>query len=173
MKIDEYGRISHTSDEVLLELYETHKLDISGISLGSYQETKEFNDAITDLHLPWPKLGFHAPMTSSVADFDASLQSQWFMPDDYKKLDIAQYVLDLCSTDEELQRVAEELLLYQERDMFDVLRFLKYFVDTMREKNLVWGVGRGSSVSSYVLFLLGVHKIDSIYFGLDVKEFLK
>jgi len=43
----------------------------------------------------------------------------------------------------------------------------------LRKNNIVWGVGRGSSVASYVLFLLGVHKIDSMYYELSVDEFLK
>jgi DNA polymerase III alpha subunit len=50
---------------------------------------------------------------------------------------------------------------------------MKYLVDLMREHNIVWGVGRGSSVSSFVLFLIGIHRINSIYYGLDVEEFLK
>ena len=82
-------------------------------------------------------------------------------------------MLSLCSSDAELQRVGEELLLYQERNLFDLLRFMKYLVDTLRKNNIVWGVGRGSSVSSYILYLLGVHKINSMYYDLDIKEFLK
>jgi DNA polymerase III alpha subunit len=65
------------------------------------------------------------------------------------------------------------LIEFSSRDMFMVLRWLKYFVDTMRKNNLIWGVGRGSSVSSYVLFLLEIHKIDSLRYDLDIKEFLK
>jgi len=95
------------------------------------------------------------------------------MPDEYKELDIAAYVLGLCTQDYELQRVGEELLLFQERDAFNLLRYMKYLVDTLRKNNIVWGVGRGSSVASYVLFLLGVHKINSIYYNLDIEEFLK
>ena len=109
----------------------------------------------------------------SVSEFDDMNQSNWFMPDEYKSMDIAKYVLDLCTTDEELQRVGRELLLFQERNMFPLLRFCKYLVDTMRANNVVWGVGRGSSVSSYVLFLLGIHKINSLYYDLDIEEFLK
>ena len=55
----------------------------------------------------------------------------------------------------------------------DVLQFLKYMVDTLRENNIVWGVGRGSSVASYVLYLLGVHKVNSIKYDLDPTEFLR
>ena len=95
------------------------------------------------------------------------------MPQEYKELDIAEYLLSLCQTDAELQRVGHELLEYQKLDFFDALRFLKYFVDIMRNNNIVWGVGRGSSVASYVLFLLGIHKIDSIKYNLSSDEFFK
>jgi len=46
-------------------------------------------------------------------------------------------------------------------------------VDTFRKNNVVWGVGRGSSVSSYVLYLLGVHRVDSIKYKLNINEFLR
>lgn len=109
----------------------------------------------------------------STEEFDHRNQSQWFMPDDYKQLDIAQHVLSLCDTDQQLQRVAEELLMFQERDLFDLLRYLKYLVDTMTANHLIWGVGRGSSVASYVLYKLGVHRIDSLFYDLDPAEFLR
>jgi DNA polymerase III alpha subunit len=105
--------------------------------------------------------------------WDHRCQSHWFMPQTYQELDIAAYVLGLCKTDAELQRVGQELLMYQERDLFNLLRYLKYLVDTMREHNLIWGVGRGSSVASYVLYLLGVHRVNSIFYDLDPGEFLR
>ena len=109
----------------------------------------------------------------SVTQYHARQQSIWFMPDEYREFDIAKHVLDLCHTPEQLQRVAQELLLYQERDLFDLLRYLRYLVAVMRQNNVIWGVGRGSSVSSYVLYLLGVHRIDSMFYDLDPGEFLR
>lgn len=106
-------------------------------------------------------------------EFDHRNQQRWFMPDQYQQLDIAEYILSLCKTDAELQRCGQELLLFQERGLFDLLRYLKYLVDLMTENRLIWGVGRGSSVASYVLYLLGVHKIDSMYYELDPGEFLR
>jgi DNA polymerase III alpha subunit len=88
-------------------------------------------------------------------------------------LDIAAHVLNLCQSDAELQRVGQELLLFQERDLFDLLKYLKYLVDVMRDNHVIWGVGRGSSVASYVLYLLGVHRINSLYYDLDPAEFLR
>ena len=109
----------------------------------------------------------------SKEEFDHRSQTTWFMPEEYKQLDIAEYIVGLCKTQQELQRVGQELLLYQERNLFDLLRYLKYLVDLMRENRLIWGVGRGSSVASYVLYLLGVHRIDFMYYDLDPAEFLR
>jgi hypothetical protein len=95
------------------------------------------------------------------------------MPEEYNQLDIAEHVLQLCHTEAQLQRCGAALLLYQERGLFDLLRYLKYLVDVMRHNHVIWGVGRGSSVASYVLYLLGVHRIDSMYYELDAQEFLR
>lgn len=128
----------------------------------------------------WPDTIYPVPQfipqrfhNCSVTEFHQQQQNQWHMPADYQDMDIAAHVLSLCQTQEQLQRCGAELLLYQERDLFDLLRYLKYLVDVMKTNNIVWGVGRGSSVASYVLYLLGVHRIDSMYYNLDITEFLR
>ena len=105
--------------------------------------------------------------------FDQNNRLNWFMPAEYKQFDIEDYVLGLCKTSEETERVNYELNLFKSHAMMDVLQFLKYMVDTLRKNNIVWGVGRGSSVASYVLYLLGVHKVNSIKYNLDPTEFLR
>jgi DNA polymerase III alpha subunit len=109
----------------------------------------------------------------SIPDWDRFRQDTWYIPDAYKNLDIAEHVLTLCKTNEELQRVGQELLLFQERNLFGLLRYLKYLVDVMKENRVIWGVGRGSSVASYVLYLLEVHQVDSLHYDLDPTEFLR
>ena len=109
----------------------------------------------------------------SIEEFDHRCQNNWHMPQTYKDLDIAEYVLNKCKTDAELQRVGQELLLFQERDLFNLLKYLVYLVDVMKQNRVIWGVGRGSSVASYVLYLLGVHRIDSMHYDLDPSEFLR
>ena len=99
-------------------------------------------------------------ISMSVDEYDMMNQHNWLMPEEYKQMDIAQHVIDLCKTTPEIQRAGEELLMFQERNLFNLLKYLKYLVDTMRANNIIWGVGRGSSVASYVLYLLGVHRID-------------
>jgi len=97
----------------------------------------------------------------------------WHMPEEYKTLDIKKYLLDLTTDQNQFNRVKYELSLFTDRGMIIVLKFLKYLVDTCKENDIVLGVGRGSSVASYCLYLLGVHKIDSLKYELDIKEFLK
>jgi hypothetical protein len=122
---------------------------------------------------PMPDLTFQCMQSCTVPEFHAQQQSNWHMPDEYKHLDIAKHILDLCRNEDELQRCGAELLLYQERNLFNLLRYLKYLVDVMKNNQIIWGVGRGSSVASYVLYLLGVHRIDSLYYNLDIHEFLR
>ena len=110
---------------------------------------------------------------TSVPEFHLTKQMSWHMPQEYKDMDIAEYILSLCDSEAELQRCGEELLLYQERNLFNLLRYLKYLVDIMAANQVIWGVGRGSSVASFILYKLGVHRINSLFYNLDVHEFLR
>lgn len=99
--------------------------------------------------------------------------TQWNVPDSIAKLDLDVYFAQKVNTVEEAVRVAEELALYRERKMEPMLRFMIYLVDVMQENNIVWGVGRGSSVSSFLLYLVGLHSINSVKYNLDIKEFIR
>lgn len=105
--------------------------------------------------------------------FDQTSQENWFIPEEYKKFDIESWIYQQCKTDIEINRVQEELNEFTQHNMINLLRWLKYFVDTCHKNKILWGVGRGSSVSSYVLYLIGVHRINSLQYQLDWKEFLK
>ena len=170
MKYDQYGQAYTDSNELCNLLYKDPNLDISRFQV---EDSLEYNRSVAELHAELDLLDSYHQINQTIEEFDRVLQGNWRMPKEYKDMDIAEYVLGLCKADHELQRVGQELLLYQERDLFDLLRYLKYLVDTLRKNNIVWGVGRGSSVASYVLFLIGVHKIDSLYYNLDIDEFLK
>ena len=96
------------------------------------------------------------------------------MPNSYKSFDIETYVRSICPDNQNsINRVKEELEAFKEMGYINLLRFLHYLVNFMKENNIIWGVGRGSSVASYVLFLLGVHKIDSLQYNLNWREFLR
>lgn len=170
MKTDQFGITYYTSNELCDLLYSDPEFKLDNVLV---EDPTDFNRSVHAMHVSYAILDRYVEPAESIEDFDYQQQLDWFMPDEYKIIDIAQFVLSQCKTDEELQRAGQELLMYQERNLFSLLQFMKYFVDTMRKNNVVWGVGRGSSVSSYVLYLLGVHKIDSLYYQLDINEFLK
>jgi DNA polymerase III alpha subunit len=137
-----------------------------GVDLASLIESLENPGHLKTWNLPQPD-------SMSVEQFDLTKQSNWKMPQEYREFDIAEHVLSLCKTPEQLQRAGQELLLFQERGLFDLLRYLRYLVDVMTQHQVIWGAGRGSSVASYVLYLLGVHRIDSMFYDLDPEEFLR
>jgi len=82
-------------------------------------------------------------------------------------------LLDRCSTEEEKTRVVTELAAFEKRQLSNLLRYMIYLIDTMRQNNILWGVGRGSSVASYVLYLIGVHRINPLKYNLDWQDFLR
>ena len=98
--------------------------------------------------------------------------NNWFIPESYKNIDIEKWLIDRCP-EPNLPRLQEELTLFQKHNMIIVLKAMKYLVDTFRENNIVWGVGRGSSVASYALYLIGIHKVDSVKYELPITEFFK
>lgn len=121
----------------------------------------QYTNQVDIEHLPYP-----------LPTLDTS-HHNWFIPNSYKTFDIEEYCYSLCNSEIEVLRVETELNLYQTHNMMPILQTMKYIVDTLRNNNIVWGVGRGSSVSSYVLFLLGVHKVNSIQYKLDITEFIR
>lgn len=134
-------------------------------------QTIQFDDILDLKNIP--DISKYSEPSCSVSEFDLRNQKEWFIPNEYRNIDIAKIVLDRCQNDSELQRAGKELLMFQERNLFPLLRYLKYLVDTMRKYNVIWGVGRGSSVASFVLFLLEVHRINSLHYDLPIEEFLK
>lgn len=170
MKTDQYGQIIYNESDLVSMIMRDATIE----SLNGMLVEPGVNLETASAYLEQvPELVEYAFTDMTVAEFDAMKQNSWHMPDEYRQLDIAEYILSLCDSDAKLQRCGEELLLFQERNLFDLLRYLKYLVDTLRANNMIWGVGRGSSVASYVLYLLGVHRIDSMFYDLDAREFLR
>lgn len=177
MNYDQYGQCWTTPDEIANMLYQNPNLPIENFLVKGtgieWDDANQYNESVEQFYADFPKLKYIRNIEETVDEFHNAQQSHWHMPDEYKIMDIAKWLLDECKTQAELQRVGEELLLYQERDLFNLLRYLKYMVDTFRKNNVVWGLGRGSSVASYALYLIGVHKINSMYYDLNINEFLK
>jgi len=173
MNYDQFGQCYVSCDELMDLLYKNPELNIQQFLIKDGPGLDKYNFGNHQLYAGLPELRAFKEYTCAVDEFDQENQNSWRMPAEYLTLDIAKWLLDQCHSDAQLQRVGQELLLYQERNLFNLLRYLKYLVDVMRKHNIVWGVGRGSSVASYVLFLIGIHKIDSMYYDLSIEEFLR
>lgn len=168
MIANKYGQPVYTEDD-LFDLY-MRKPDQT-LKRAIVSSPIKFDDHLELDSIP--DLVEHVTLQLSVEEFDQISQDNWLMPDEYRNFDIAKFVLDQCTCETELQRAGKELLMYEKRGMFTLLQYMKYLVDVMRSNNIVWGVGRGSSVASFVLFLIGIHRINSLYYDLDIEEFLK
>ena len=174
MKTDELGIPRFSNRDLVDMIYSGHIDKCHVVLCDQSDDVDKFNTAMNEQGLT--QLQKYIPLDVDQKTFDGVCQSEWFMPQSYKEINIYEYVLGKLQTpaeDETMQRVWEELDAFKERDMHNLLRYMIYLVDFMRENNIVWGVGRGSSVASYVLYLIGVHRIDSIQYGLDWKEFLR
>lgn len=169
MRLDHFSNPIFTEHDIFEALYKGQTLSPAMIVETSHEiqgleKVGEFKFAE-----PYPE-----DLTVTISEYDGLCQQHWFMPDEYKQLDIEQWIQEQSPPwDPNYTRVTDELAAFKERNMLDLLRWLKFFVDTCRNNNIIWGVGRGSSVASYVLFLIGVHKIDSIKYNLDWQEFLR
>ena len=168
MKTDAYGQMIFSESDLVNFFYKNPESTLQNVLVD---QPIRFDSSLDIDNIP-QLIEYHASKLS-VNEFDLELQNEWMMPEQYKTMDIAKWVLEQCTSDAEMQRAGQELLMYQERNMFILLKYLKYLVDTMRQHNIVWGVGRGSSVASFVLFLIGIHRINSLFFDLSIEEFLK
>jgi hypothetical protein len=175
MNKDSIGRLSFSSKDLIDQIYQGNidKLQDSKVEETDVDYVKylEFiNDlGLTDWPIPLPK----DKTAIDIDTFDKMSQHCWKMPGEYTNIPVGPYLLGLCKTVEETNRVELELELFEKYNMLDLLKYLKFLVDTMRKNNVLWGVGRGSSVASYCLYLLGIHKINSLKYNLDIREFLR
>lgn len=166
---DSFGQMIFTEEDLINQVMIDPEIKLSEFLVDQDNLLKKIKECLDSV----PKIQKYQQSDQTVAEFDQEQQSTWHMPDQYAKLDIAEYVLKLCNNEAELQRCGGELILYQEHGLFDLLRYLHYLVDDMRKNHIIWGVGRGSSTASYILYKLGVHKIDSMFYQLDIQEFLR
>jgi DNA polymerase III alpha subunit len=149
----------NNTEAELIEGVMTHGPDILDHCITSDSIQKYFDQlSVEHLLYPTPKKEINS--------------TRWFIPREYQEMDIEEYVIQ-NSPKENYDRVVQELQLFKQNNMIPVLKTMKYIVDTLRKNNVIWGVGRGSSVASYVLHIIGVHKIDSIKYNIPIEEFFK
>jgi DNA polymerase III alpha subunit len=168
-KTNDHGDVIFSEDDAIELLYNDPGFDISRLY---FHDIEKYSQAIKELGIDLPVLQ-KPPSRESLRDFDLKNINQWHMPEKYYKINVLEWLLEKCQSTDERLRVEKEYELFEKKNFINVLQFLIYFVDTLRANNVVWGVGRGSSVASFCLFLIGVHKINPLLYNLDITEFLR
>jgi DNA polymerase III alpha subunit len=169
MRLDKFGNPIFNSADIFKFLYQGKLTNLKDITVDYTEDIEQLEQTAG---FTFQKFNEQLDQIS-IEDFDSALQSDWFIPEVYKDFDVEAWCLDRCITPEQISRVKDEMAAFRERRMIPLLQWTKHFVDTCTENNIVWGVGRGSSVASFVLFLLGVHQVDSVKYNLDWQEFLR
>jgi len=170
IKTNDYGDCIYSEEDAIELIYTNPNIDITKIF---FEDTVQYSKSLKELGINLPKINSIPEHNESISDFDKKNISNWHMPQEYYDLDVKTFLLEKCTTQEEKDRVEVEYELFERKEFIKVLQFLIYFVNTLRKHNMVWGVGRGSSVASFCLFLIGVHKINPIQYNIDYKEFLR
>lgn len=182
IELDRYcRRVLHERD-VCDMLYRNPEIDLTTVEISDpSQHNQAVGKNFSDLSL----IAQLEEISVDPETWHHNNQKNWLMPDEYKQLNLIEYfkaklLEELQETSEEKlykspewQRFAEEYAVFNERNVLDLLKYIIYLVDTMNKHDVVWGVGRGSSVASYVLYLTGIHSVNSIQHNLDFYEFMR
>ena len=174
MITDAYGNCSFSTREVIELMYSGEPVDqlvLDDLKEASLHSTHAKHFEVDTSAQP---MSIDMP----VDQYHELLAGTWIMPEQYASIDIELYLTEKMSQrkmidDAYIDRLAIELDEYTQRNMIHILKYLIYMMDVCKQNNIVTGIGRGSSVSSLVLYLIGTHHIDPIKNKLDHKEFLR
>lgn len=161
LRFDDNG-LAHLSDQGIIELAYQNKITDAVFEWQDLNSKQHFMEVCKYLDV-WP-------LPDQTIDIT---KRTWFTPQDYQDIDLDQYVLSRCKNDQQKQRAQQELTIINDLNVGHIFKHLIYLVNLWRSRNLVWGIGRGSSVSCFVLYVIGLNKINPLDYDLDYKEFFK
>lgn len=114
---------------------------------------------------------------SCTKDVNIPFDFSWNIPPQYQTMDLSAHVLTLFKksqlpqTLEYTNRINAEFIEIERFRLTNLFKTLVYVINTLRDNSQLWGIGRGSSCASLILYLLGVHCIDPIKYNIDLSEF--
>jgi DNA polymerase III alpha subunit len=166
-----YGQVILSSNELrelLLQGKSISHLNVTHdeeIELFQRYQAELLQETIVFLDAPKEVLTFD--------EFHQKCADEWIFPEVYQQIDVKKWLLLKCKNEEEIDRVELEYTLFEDRDLIMLLRLFIFLIDYMRKNKFIWGVGRGSAVSSFCLYLIGVHRVDPIKYSLPISDYLK
>jgi DNA polymerase III alpha subunit len=106
----------------------------------------------------------------------------WNIPKSVQNLDLKAFLLKIFDSTVEkndllrevkLHRLLREYEWFKQNNMENLIKTVIYVINTFIHHNVVWGIGRGSATSSYLLYLIGLHDVDPIKYNISEKDFMK
>jgi len=169
--IDDIGRVIMTTDGLIDMLMKQQSIE--GLLVEECDDTLKYNTNIDNNKQLEIYSDEKANETPDI--YDSIATTRWKTPEKYQIADdaLVTWLFEKCKSENEYNRVLMELEMFDDRGLYPLLKHLIFLVDHFRKNNIVWGIGRGSSVSSYILFLIGIHRVNSIDFNLNINDFLK
>lgn len=171
MMLNTMGQPQMSSTDLVKVLLYGNSIDY--VSCSDKDELDAYKKYQEDLLETATKFIEEPTVVESFTSYHSKNSDIWVFPQEFQEIDVYTYLINKCKTQTEIDRVEQEFKMFEDRDLIQLLRFFIFFVDYMRKNEHVWGVGRGSSVSSFILYLIGIHKVDSLKYNLDISEYLK
>jgi DNA polymerase III alpha subunit len=171
-RIDDYGRVVFAESD-LIELFYTGNAQSSDLIAEDTVAVQKYNEWCSVFDSTENQFEVVQLLALTPEAFHSARQTDWLIPPEYLTIDLPSWLHSRCHSDSAHARVDMELSLYDHFQMTETLRLFIYITEMLTANNVLWGVGRGSSVASYCLFIIGVHRVDSLLYDLDIREFLK
>lgn len=152
------------------------------LKLNNFDWKKTYVNEIDDDAKMFNKL---TNMELTIKEDLSSLNNDYTIPDRYKSINLKKHVFNLLdietqkrkydthAIEKRIKRVTNELYQIKLLNMEMLFKTIIFLIDFMIEHNVLWGVGRGSSCASYVLYLMDLHKVDAVKYNIDYFDFFR
>ena len=104
---------------------------------------------------------------------ETSVDLSYNIPKKYLEMDLDEKIQKIIEEESEIGqiRIQNEYLEFKRRNLESFLKTIIYIIDEFKNNNVVYGIGRGSSCASYLLFKLGLHSVDCLKYNIPMHEF--
>ena len=109
------------------------------------------------------------------------LSFAWNIPQEYADIDLREFIsaefekIAVGLSEKDLEKACDRIFLELEeierRGLTELFKTIIFVLKRFKEENVIWGVGRGSSCASYILYILGLHSVDCLKYDIPLTEF--
>ena len=112
-KINDHGDVIFSEEDAIELLYSDPNFDITKLY---FEDIEKYSQSLKELGIDLPVI-HTSPKRHDVVQFDKLNCEQWHMPEKYYQINVLQWLLDRCQTDEEKLRVQMEYDLFEKKKL--------------------------------------------------------